>query len=95
MVKIGSRTSRSTRPVGWSRSRPAEQYSSRGIDRVCGGSILLLQSTPFYTNEETKTKPFALLVSLSVATGSAIINDGISLSKSSLDVVFAASKGSI
>ncbi|KZP09988.1 hypothetical protein FIBSPDRAFT_963462, partial [Athelia psychrophila] len=66
---------------------------------VRGGSVLLLHSTPSYTTEETKSKPFALLVFLSEATtsatGSAIIDDGISLSKSSLDVAFTASKGSV
>lgn len=66
---------------------------------VRGGSVLLLHSTPSYTTEETRNKPYSLLVSLSAATnsasGSAIIDDGISLSKASLDVAFTASKGQV
>lgn len=66
---------------------------------IRGGSILLLHSTPSYTTEETRNKPYALLVALSeatgTATGTAIIDDGISLSTSSLDVAFTASKSSL
>ncbi|KZP02623.1 glycoside hydrolase family 31 protein [Athelia psychrophila] len=62
-------------------------------------AVLLLHSTPFYTTEETKPKPFALLVSISEVTtsaaGSGILDDGISLSTSSLDIAFTASKGSV
>lgn len=58
--------------------------------------MLLLHAKPSYTTEETRTKPFSLLVSLSTntrsASGSAIVDDGISLSKDSLDLTFTASK---
>ncbi|KZP31568.1 glycoside hydrolase family 31 protein [Athelia psychrophila] len=66
---------------------------------VRGGSVLLLHSTPSYTTEETKSHPFSLLVSLakdtSSATGSVIIDDGISLSTGSLDIAFTAGKGEV
>ncbi|KAF7976546.1 hypothetical protein HWV62_6195 [Athelia sp. TMB] len=66
---------------------------------VRGGSVLLTHAKPSYTTEETRSKPFALLVSLSAATqsasGSAILDDGISLSASSLDLTFTASKSQL
>jgi len=63
---------------------------------VRGGSALLLHSVASYTTEETRSKPYALLVSLSSATGSAtgfaIIDDGITRQKKSLDVTFTAQR---
>lgn len=64
-----------------------------------GGSILLLHSQPSYTTEESRSKPYGLLVSLSTATksarGEAIIDDGVSLEKSSLDITFTANDGNV
>ena len=46
------------------------------------GSVLLLHSKPGYTTAETRRGPYSLLVSLSkdsIATGSAYLDDGVSL----------------
>ncbi|KZP10017.1 glycoside hydrolase family 31 protein [Athelia psychrophila] len=59
---------------------------------------LSIPDTPSIAFAETKPKPFALLVPISEVTtsaaGSAIIDDGISLSTSSLDIAFAATTSS-
>ena len=60
---------------------------------------MLLHSMPSYTTEETRSKPYGLLVALSSATksatGEAIIDDGISLQSPSLDINFTAEMGRV